>query len=116
MTHRNSLVAHTQAYYHAMFKDIAWLYDTRLRELERDRTHLLSVLEDHGMRIPCIDLPAVAKHFDRCLDEGRFIPSRLPLTRMKSRSVRVPVFLGHLYLKSFIVTEHFGMMLPSKLS
>ena len=101
MTHRNSLVAHTQAYYHAMFKDIAWLYDTRLRELERDRTHLLSVLEDHGMRIPCIDLPAVAKHFDRCLDEGRFIPSRLPLTRMKSRSVRVPVFLGHLYLKVF---------------
>jgi hypothetical protein len=97
MTDRNSLVAHTKAYYHNMFKDIEWLYGTRLRELERDRTHLLSVLDGHGMRIPCIDLPAVAKHFDRCLDEGKFIPSRLPLTRFKSRKVRLPIFLGQLY-------------------
>jgi hypothetical protein len=101
MTDRNSLVAHTRAYYHAMFKDMEWLYGTRQRELERDRTHLLAVLEDHGMRIPCIDLPAVAKHFDKCLDEGLYVPTRLPLTRCKSKAVRVPKFLGHLYLQVF---------------
>lgn len=100
-SHHNSLVAQTKTYYQTMFFDIKWLYGASQKEWERDLFHLLSVLEDHGMRLACIDLPAVAKHFDRCLDEGRFTPSRLPLTGMKSREVRVPKFLGHLYLKVF---------------
>lgn len=101
MTDRNSLVAHTRAYYHKMFDDIKWLYGARLVEWERDLSHLLRVLEEHGMRIPCVDLPAVAKHFDKCLDQGRYTPNRAVLQQLKSREVRVPKFLGYLYLRVF---------------
>lgn len=101
MTNRNSLIAHSRTYYHAIFKDIAWLYGTQLKEMDRDCTHLLSVLEEHGMRIPCIDLPAVAKHFDRCLDEGQFTFPNLPLTRGRGKGIGYPVFLGVLYAAVF---------------
>jgi hypothetical protein len=84
-----------------MFNDIKWLYGAKLVEWERDLSHLLRVLEVHGMRIPCIDLPAVAKHFDRCLDRGTYNCVTSVLQRPKSAAVRLPKFLGHLYLKIF---------------
>jgi len=96
----NSLVTHLSAYIHAMFKDIAWLY-SRPSDWSRDQTRLLSEVEAHGLRILTIDLPSLCKHFDRCLDEGLYTPSCLPMSGMVSKRVQVPAFMRNLYLEIF---------------
>ena len=96
---QNSLVSHLKGYIHALFKDIAWLYD-KPSDWRRDMSRLLHELEYHGPRVPTIDLPAVAKHLDRCLDEGSFTPSNLPFTAVGAHGY--PKFLGTLWKRIFI--------------
>jgi hypothetical protein len=96
----NSLVTHLSAYIHALFKDLAWLY-SRPSELERDKTRLLSEVEVRGLRILTIDLPSLCKHFDRCLDEGLYTPSSLPLSSKVSKRVHIPAFMREMYLQIF---------------
>lgn len=96
----NSLVSHLSRYVDALFKDIAFAY-SRARELERDKNRLIHELEVHGERILTIDLPALAKHFYKCLDQGLYTRSNLRLSTMVSRRVQVPAFMRDLYLQVF---------------
>lgn len=94
----NSLVTHLKGYFQAMFQDIAWLYRNP-SDWKRDQSRLLHELDNHGSRIATLDLPAIAKHLDRCLDEGAFTPSTLSLMGLGAQGH--PKFLGILWKRIF---------------
>jgi len=87
--------------YRAIFQDAKYAFPTLEMEFERDLTRLLSLVEHRGIRVYLEDLPAVAKHLDRCLDGGQYILSGLPLTKRFSGRVVIPKFLRGLYLLVF---------------
>lgn len=96
----NSLVTHLSGYVRAMFLDIEHAY-TRSSEWRRDQTRLLHELENRGSSVLTLDLPALAKHLDWCLDRGSYSASQLRLGRLVSDRVQVPRFARELYLKIF---------------
>ncbi len=95
----NSLVTHLRAYASAMLKDVASAY-AKPSELRRDSNRLFHELAIHGSRVLTLDLPALLKHFDKCLDEGLYSSSGLRYGKPK-KGTRTPVLFGSLYLKIF---------------
>jgi len=87
--------------YAAVFRDATYAFPTLEVEFERDLNRLLSLVERRGIHLYLVDLPAVGKHFDRCLAGGEYIPSGLPLTKRFSGGVVIPKFLRGLYLLVF---------------
>lgn len=87
--------------YRAIFADARYAYPTMEAEFEKDLSRLLCLVERRGIRVYLIDLPAVAKHLDRCLDNGSYKLSGLPLTKRFSGRVVIPKFLRGLYLRVF---------------
>lgn len=96
----NSLVTHLSAYVVAAFKDAAFAY-TKTSDWKRDQTRLLHELAVHGTRVLTMDLPALDKHFTKCLDEGLYTRSGLTLGSLQSSRVKVPVLFRNLYLQIF---------------
>jgi len=82
-------------------KDCASAYPTLEMEFERDLNRLLTLVKSRGIRVFLEDLPAVGKHLDRCLDNGKYELSGLPLTKRYSGRVVIPKFLRGLYLLVF---------------
>lgn len=87
--------------YRCLFKDIGNAYPELRDELDMDLAHLAEFVDERGIDAFCIDLPAVGKHFDRCLSEGSFTISGLPLTKRCPRKVMYPQFLRALHEKVF---------------
>lgn len=73
-------------------------------EFKRDLEHLRRLIAARGVHLFTVDLPAVSKHLDRCLDAGQYVPSYLPTTRPVSRTVVIPKLFRGLYL--LIFDEH----------
>lgn len=96
-----SLVLHLQEYVHALFKDIAYAY-RHPSDMWRDESRLIHELGVNGERVITIDLPALDKHFLKCLDVGLYSHSGLRYGALGKR-VRVPVFMQDLYLQVFDV-------------
>lgn len=96
----NSLVTHLSRYVVALFKDVRFAY-TRESDWVRDQSRLIHETEAHGLRTLAIDLPSLAKHFYRCLDQGQYTPSNLVLSAQVSKRIQVPAFLRNLYLQVF---------------
>lgn len=103
---QNSLVVYLTGYIQAMSRDIASVYLSH-SDWERDFSRLSYELGVRGSRVLTIDLPALGKHLDQCLDQGQYTPSSLFLGRVQSRRVKVPVFLRSLYLRIF---DHEGKL------
>jgi len=93
-------LSHIRGYVSAVLKDLAWMYG-RPSDWKRDHSRLLHELGIKGVRLITIDFPALAKHFDQCLDQGLYVSSSLPLSRRSSKAVVVPAFLQGLYLRVF---------------
>lgn len=93
-------LSHIRGYITAILKDLAWMYG-RPSDWERDHSRLHHELGIKGVRLITIDFPALAKHFDQCLDLGLYTPSALPLSRRCSKVIVVPAFLQGLYLRVF---------------
>jgi len=89
-----------RGYITAVLKDVAWMYG-RPSDWERDHSRLSHELGIKGVRLITIDFPALAKHFDQCLDRGFFTTCSLPLSRRCSKRIQVPAFLRGLYLRIF---------------
>lgn len=87
--------------YQCLFRDIGNTYPTLRDELELDSAHLTRLVNSRGVNVFCIDLPAAGKHFDRCLSEGMYSTSGLPLTKRCPRSVMYPQFLRGLHERVF---------------
>jgi len=84
-----------------LFRDIANTYPDLKDEFKKDFESLCTFVNDRGIGVLCTDMPAVGKHFDRCLSEGAFSISNLPLTKRCPRYIMYPQFLRSLHEKVF---------------
>lgn len=84
-----------------IFLDALAAFPALGREFERDLTRLLKMAQTRGIRLFTVDLPSIGKHLDRCLSEGEYNPSGLPLTKRYTNGVVIPKFLRGLYLLVF---------------
>ena len=98
----NSLVHSLEGYLHAMFQDVAYGYGSK-SDWERDKNRSLHELAIRGERLLTLDLPALRKHLEKCLEEGLYTPSKLYLSGRVSKAVQVPAFCRDLYLQIFNV-------------
>jgi hypothetical protein len=96
----NSLVHALGGYVEAIFRDCQSTY-TSNHDWERDKNRSLHELAFRGERFLTIDLPALRKHFEKCLEEGSYSASKLYLSGMVSKRVQVPAFCRDLYLQVF---------------
>lgn len=87
--------------YECIFRDALVAYPTLGGEFERDLDHLLRLVQNRGLHVFVEDLPSAGKHFDRCLAEGAYTLSGLPLTKRFSGRVVIPAFCRGLYLRVF---------------
>jgi hypothetical protein len=87
--------------YENIFQDAKYAYPTLVDELDKDLARLLKLVDCRGICVFAVYLPAAGKHFDRCLSTGQYEFAGLPLTGARSANVRLPKFLGCLYLLVF---------------
>lgn len=90
--------------YSALLKDATYAFPELKASFERDLERLLRHVEQRGIHVYMVDLPAVAKHLTRCLDIGQFSLSGLALTKSVPFKGPAPAFLGGLYQLIFDVT------------
>jgi len=81
--------------------DASHAFPTLRGEFERDLNRLQRLVAHRGIRVFLEDLPAIGKHFDRCLSCGQYKLSGLPLSKRYSNTVVIPKFLRGLYLLVF---------------
>lgn len=96
-----SQVEYLMGLYRALFDDIARCRPHLRIDCERDYSRLLSIIAERGIRYFLIDLPAMGKHFDKCLSKGRLTPPGLPFTRPFRRCGLIPRHYKGLYLSVF---------------
>lgn len=96
----NRLDSFARGLVESLFKDVSYKY-TSMRELRRDRLRLLSQISSRGLGSLLNELPALGKHFDKCLDGGLFTHSSLVLSRPKKKGEVVPLFMRQLFLQVF---------------
>lgn len=84
-----------------IFNDAAYAYPTLRGDFEKDQNRLERLVRHRGIPLLVVDLPAICKHLDRCLSEGSYKLSGLPLTKRYSGRVVIPKFLRGLYLRVF---------------
>lgn len=101
MVPSKSYVAELAQVWTLLLQEVDHTYPALRTEWERDSTRFQSLVRTRGLHFLAVDLPAVAKHLDRCLDDGQYIASGLATTSCVSRTVRFPKFLRGLYLLIF---------------
>lgn len=106
MTKSKRYVEDLKAFYACIFADAMAAFPTLGDEFERDLARLLNLADHRGLHTFCVDLPAVGKHFDKCLSMGQYQPSGLPLTKRYTGGVVIPKFLRGLYLLVFDEIGH----------
>lgn len=87
--------------YKHLFEDARTAFPTLETEFDSDITRLQNAVEQRGLQVYLVDLPAIGKHLDRCLADGQYKLSGLPLTKRYSGRVVIPKFLRGLYLLIF---------------
>lgn len=97
----NCHVKELERVYEALLADAAYTFPTLESEFERDLKRLQRFVKHRGIRVYLEYLPAIGKHLDRCLSDGKYIQGGLPLTKRVSPWVVVPKFLRGLYLLVF---------------
>jgi hypothetical protein len=97
----NRHVSELRKVYEHIFADATYAFPTLRMEFERDLTHLQALVERRGVSVYLEILPSIGKHFDRCLANGQYCRSGIPLTKRVSGRVLVPAFLRGLYLLIF---------------
>jgi hypothetical protein len=96
-----SHVSELQQLYTAIMKDAVYRYPTLGDDFEKDLARLLRLSNERGIHLFVVDLPRVGKHLDRCLSNGEYILSGLPLTKRVSKRVVIPKLFRGLYLLIF---------------
>lgn len=85
----------------SILQDATNVYPTLAGEFVKDKLRLRSILSSRGIHAICVDMVAAAKHLEKCLAEGQYRLSGLPLTKRYSNRVVIPKFLRGLYLLVF---------------
>jgi len=97
----NCHVRELERVYQHLLADATYTFPTLENDFERDLKRLQRFVEHRGIRVYLEYLPAIGKHLDRCLSDGKYIQGGLPLTKRVSPWVVVPKFLRGLYLLVF---------------
>ena len=97
----NSYANYLLGLYSAMLVDIADKCPHLQIDSIRDYKRLLSAVDTRGIQTFLNDLPAIGKHFDRCLSDGRLTRSGLPLARPYKTGVVIPRLFKGLLLSVF---------------
>lgn len=87
--------------YECILTDASIVYPTLRCEFDRDITRLKEAIQQRGINACVVDLPAAGKHLDRCLADGEYKLSGLPLTKRYSNRVVIPKLFRGLYLLIF---------------
>jgi hypothetical protein len=87
--------------FEGLIEDASDTYPTLVGDFIRDKVRLRNFVDSRGIHAICVDMVAAGKHLDRCLDQGEYKLSGLPLTRRFSNRVVIPKFLRGLYLLVF---------------
>jgi len=96
-----SYVLELSRVWECLLRDAAQAYPDLKVEFERDLVRLHALVKARGLSVYLTDMPAAAKHLDRCLASSQYVSSGLPLTKRVSRRVAVPKFLRGLHLLVF---------------
>lgn len=97
----NSYAKYLSGLYEAMLVDIACKTPALRIDCERDSKRLLSIIEREGIRVLLVDLPAQAKHLDKCLASGCLTPSGVAHMGSFRRRGIIPKLFKGLYLRIF---------------
>jgi len=85
----------------ALIADAIDAFPTLRRELSKDKERFTHSMRCRGLSTILVDLPKLAKHFDRCLANGAYFHPSLPLSGGRGGGCKTPKFLGGLYLRVF---------------
>lgn len=100
----NCHVRELNTLYLHLFEDAKAAFPNLAVEFDRDVARLQKYVDRNGIKVYLETLPDIGKHFDRCLSNGEYIPSGLPLTKRFSGGVVCPKFLRGLLLLIFDAT------------
>lgn len=87
--------------YKALLLDAVYAFPALEAEFERDLVRLTHLSNCRGLPFFMVDLPALGKHLDRCLSNGKYIPSGLPASQPVGGGVGIPKLFRGLYLLLF---------------
>lgn len=104
----NSYVMVLKGLYEAIFEDVLMYFPSDHKDLGRDKSRLLFLLDNRGPSFLTIDLPAAGKHFDASLSAGFLTKFMIPGFGNYLPGTKVPKFLSALMLRVF---EKSGMLL-----
>lgn len=88
----------------AILDDVAQWYPEGATEWKRAQARLRSLVKTRGVRFLTVDLVAAGKHFDRCLEVGAYIPSKLP-GQAARKGLAVPRLFEGLLVRVFSRTS-----------
>jgi len=91
----------------AILDDVAQWYPEGATEWKRAQARLRSLVKTRGVRFLTVDLVAAGKHFDRCLEVGAYIPSKLP-GQAARKGLAVPRLFEGLLVRVF--SRHSGKL------
>nr|UJQ85938.1 MAG: putative replicase protein [Leviviridae sp.] len=97
----NSYVTCLQKAVEGILADALVTFPSIRRELIRDQSRVSSLVEHRGLPVFTLDLPALGKHFDKCLSEGTYVKPDLPLSRTVKASTSIPRLFSGLMLRVF---------------
>lgn len=84
-----------------LLKDYLAIYPSDATEVERDLSRLSLAVQTRGLGVFLLDLPALGKHFDRCLANGALVPSKLPLGSLRWNTSPIPKLFSGLVMRIF---------------
>lgn len=87
--------------FRAQFVDCSRWYPELTKEFNRDYQRLCSAVNSHGIRFVLDIMPAFRKHLDKCLSEGRLVPSNLTHFGVLGKGVVIPRLFRGLTMRIF---------------
>lgn len=86
---------------YAILEDCMDIFPGDRQELLRDFARLSFLVERRGLALYTLDLPALGKHFDRCLSEGTYTKPNLPISGVRWNGKPIPKLFSGLVLRVF---------------
>jgi len=96
-----SYVVFLQGLYNAMLSNIAERVPSLRSDCIRDSSRLLSLIEQRGLPFLMVDLPAMAKHLDKCLATEFLTASGIPGFRAYTKRSTIPRLFKGMWLRIF---------------
>jgi len=95
---------------YGVLRDAISIYPQDHVDLHRDFDRISLLIEQRGISVFTLDLPALGKHFDKCLSTGSYTTSSLALSASINKSTPIPKLFRALLLRVF---DYSGLLLQS---